>query len=169
MARNKPRRTRARTEFVVPDEPNWDPLERAVVRWLAGRFMAMGEVVLNDGAHVCCYKHCDTRRSLHLDADLNAYLYSFDDRSRAPGWYERVSLDEALSLVVLQPEFEDGWIERGRFDRPWRVDEEGNEVERDEDDIPPVTYWEVRMAEEAWQRGRAWRSEVAGGEDAQLG
>lgn len=138
---------------VMPAEPNWDPLERAVIHWLAGSFMAMHEVELKNGVRLCCYKHIDTRRSLHLDEDLNAYLHSFDERKLdEPGYYEQVSLREAFDLVVLQPEFELGWIERGRSDR-LVYDEEGNEVRGDEPYT--VTRFEQRLAGERWEALRA--------------
>lgn len=141
---------------VLPDEPNWEPLRRAAAEWLLGQFMAMHEVDLKIGKRVCCYKHVDTRRSLHIDEQLNAFVYCFDERRPGPGHYERVSLDEAFALVLLQPAFEDGWIEHRRFDRPWRVDEEGNDIEPEDDDIAAqvgfISYWEERMALEAWQR-----------------
>lgn len=77
MPKNLSKRSTQRGSF-IPEKPNWEPLERAVVQWLAGQFMAMHEVELKNRAHVCCYKHIDTRGSLHLDPDLNAFLYSFD-------------------------------------------------------------------------------------------
>lgn len=138
---------------LMPAEPNWAPLERAVVHWLAGSFMAMHEVELKNGVRLCCYKHIDTRRSLHLDEDLNAYLYCFDElKLDDPGYYERVSLREAFELVVLQPEFEDGWIERGRYDRV-EYDDEGNEVGNSEPYV--ATRFEQRLAGERWQALRA--------------
>lgn len=138
---------------VMPAEPNWDPLERAAVHWLAGSFMAMHEVELKNRVRLCCYKHIDTRRSLHLDEDLNAYLYSFDERKlEDPGHYEQVPLQEAFELVVLQPEFEHGWIDRGRYDRV-EYDDEGGGIERDEP--YPVTPFEQRLAFDRWQESRA--------------
>lgn len=111
---------------------------------------------LKIGTRVCCYKHVDTRRSLHVDEDLNAFVYCFDERRPGPGHYARVSLDEAFALALLHPAFEDGWIEHRRFDRPWRVDEEGNDIEPEDDHIDAqvgfVTYWEERKAFEAWKR-----------------
>lgn len=139
--------------MVVPDEPDWAPLERAAVEWLCGGFMAMEEAQLRNGAYVRCYKHRDTRRSLHLDADLDAYVYSYDPRRPgASGKYERVSVHEAFARVVLLPQFEDGWIARGQFDRPWRVNEDGGEIEPAEDDCCSPSSFELLMAEECWER-----------------
>jgi hypothetical protein len=135
----------------LPDEPNWDPLGRAASAWLLEQFMAMHEVDLQNGVRVCCYKHIDTRRSLHLDADLNAYLYSFDERNLDhPGHYEQVPLREAFGLVVLQPEFADGWYERGRFDRPPAVDDDGNEIE--DNDFYEVGPFEEHLTLQRWRR-----------------
>jgi hypothetical protein len=134
----------------MPDEPDWDPLSRAASEWLLGDFMAMHEVELQNGVRVCCYKHIETRRSLHLDADLNAYLYSFDERDLdGPGHYERVSLRETFGLVVLQPEFAHGWFERGRLDRPWSYDDDGNEVEPEEEPYV-VSRFEESLAFRRW-------------------
>lgn len=153
MAR-EPKKIKGTT--VVPSDPNWEPLRRAASKWLLGKFMAMHEVDLKIGTRVCCYKHIDTRRSLHVDEDLNAFVYCFDERRPGPGHYARVSLDEAFALALLHPAFEDGWIEHRRFDRPWRVDEEGNDIEPEDDHIDAqvgfVTYWEERKAFEAWKR-----------------
>jgi len=150
----------------MPDEPNWDRLRAAGGEWLLGKFMAMNEVELENGVNLCCYKHIDSRRSLHLDPELNAYLYFFDDRKPGEsGRYKPVPLDEAFALVVLQPEFADGWFERGRSDRPWIVDEDGNEVEEGDSDYE-VSRFEERMANERWERHRALLSgsPVPGGE-----
>src|SRR5687768_9686952 len=115
-----PKRSKTTTsrEYLHPDPPDWEPLEREVVRWLCGQFMAMGEVVLKNGAHVHCYKHIDTRRSLHITADGEAYLYSFDpNKPGRSGRYERVSVEEAFSRVVLLPQFEHGWMAGDRWAR----------------------------------------------------
>jgi hypothetical protein len=163
MAR-EPKKIKGTT--VLPDEPNWEPLRRAASEWLLGQFMAMFEVDLKIGKRVCCYKHVDTRRSLHVDEELNVFVYCFDERRpEREGHYERVSLDEAFALVLLQPEFVDGWIERGRFDRPSRVDELGEEIyDEDEDEDEPyyVSRFEERMAIERWGRLRErWKQLAA--------
>lgn len=151
-----PKRSRRTTqrEVVVPDEPNWDPLQRAVEHWLCGQFMAMHEVELRNGAHVHCYKNRETRRSLHLDSDLDAYLFSYDHRRPSDsGRYERVSLEEAFGRVVLLPQFEDGWVARGGWDRAWDTcdyDDE-NGLLQAEDSYAP-TGIELGIAEERWER-----------------
>lgn len=146
------RTKKLRGEAVMPEEPNWDPLERAVAQWLPGQFMAMHEVQLTNGARLCAYKHIDTRRYLHLDAKLNAYRYACDERSDRDG-YEPIPLDEAFASVLLQPEFEIGWFERGRFDRR-SFDDEGNEIE-DRGVIGFVSRYEERVASERWSELRA--------------
>ena len=158
----KPKKLRGDT--VLPDEPNWDPLERAVAQWLPGQFMAMHEVRITNGRRLCAYKHIDTRRYLHLDAELNAYRYGHDNRSHR-AFYDPISLDEAFALVLLQPEFEDGWVEGCRFSRPAGYDEEGNEIEDDRYGF--FSYYEERIADERWRKLRARfepDSDVPGGE-----
>ena len=75
------------------DDPDWRPLVRAVGEDLAGDFMWMYEVVTSD-ASIHAYKHIDTRRYVHLDAELSAYAWVREERyRRVPIW--RV-LEEAL-------------------------------------------------------------------------
>jgi hypothetical protein len=51
------------------------------VGWrVAGDFMWMYEVELSDGRSLQVYKHVDTRRSVHLAADGQAYYYEPPDR-----------------------------------------------------------------------------------------
>lgn len=158
-----PKRSRRTTEreTVWRDEPNWDPLQRAAIEWACGPFMAMEEVLLRNGARVWCYKHSRTRRSLHLAEDLEAYLFSYDPRRPGTsGCYERVSLDEAFGRVLLQPQFESGWLAHRAFDRPWQVDEDGVEIEPLEDDRGFITGFEERMADERWTELNVRRGEA---------
>lgn len=153
MARSK---TTTSRESHCPGTPNWQPLERAAVRWLCGPFMAMGEVQLKNGAYVHCYKHADTRRSLHLTADgEEAYLYSFDARRpERSGRYERVSVEEAFARVVLLPQFEHGWMAGERWARGPVFDPSDPEGEGTEPDY----YWSAfteHMAEEEWLKWEA--------------
>lgn len=144
--------TYAGTAF-VPEEPNWERFREAICEWLLGQFMAMHEVQLKNGPHVCAYKHIDTRRYLHIDKDLNAFEYIWDDhRPSRIGRYEPISLDEAFARVLLLPSFNDGWIEGGRWARPGPYDEEGNEIEDERWGF--FSYFEERMAYEAWSRLR---------------
>jgi hypothetical protein len=54
-------------------EPVWDPLVAVVGERLAERFMWMHEDELDDGSALHAYKHCFTRRYLHLTEDRQAY------------------------------------------------------------------------------------------------
>lgn len=53
---------------------------------------------------------------------------------------------------MLQPEFAHGWFERGRFDRPFADDDEGNEIE--EEASYEVGIIEQNMAHRAWRERR---------------
>jgi hypothetical protein len=57
------------------DTPDWKPLENTVGYDLAGDFMWMFEVTLEDGRRLQAYKHIDTRRYVHLDAEGEALVY----------------------------------------------------------------------------------------------
>lgn len=149
-----PKRSRTTTarEVSCPAQPDWKPLEQAAVRWVCGGFMAMGEAVLKNGARVRCYKHADTRRSLHLTDDGEAYLYSYDPRHPGrSGRYERVSLEEALGRVILLPQFEDGWVEGERSSRPAALDEEGNEIDDDNQQDFIRSGFMRRLIEDRWE------------------
>jgi hypothetical protein len=57
------------------DEPDWTALQRLVEMEVTGDFMWMHEIALSDGTAVHAYKHCWTRRSLHLGDDGRAFSY----------------------------------------------------------------------------------------------
>lgn len=57
------------------DTPDWKPLANTVGYDLAGDFMWMFEVTLEDGRRLQAYKHIDTRRYVHLDAECQALVY----------------------------------------------------------------------------------------------
>jgi hypothetical protein len=72
----------------------WEPLERVAGMELADAFMWMYEIDVAGGGHIQAYKHIDTRRYLHLDAEGHAYEYIAEQRYRPlPLWY-------ALHLVL---------------------------------------------------------------------
>ncbi len=75
--------------------PLWAPL-LAVVGSLTDGFMWMYEVVLDDGRNLHAYKHCNTRRYLHLDTHRKAWACQ-----HRPGrsMYRKVGLAGALSEV----------------------------------------------------------------------
>jgi hypothetical protein len=80
-------------ESLRDDTPDWQPL----LNLLAGDFMWMFAVELEDGRRVNAYKHYWTRRYLHLDADSVAFVYTRDGR------YLEVEADWLLDKV-LEPE-----------------------------------------------------------------
>jgi hypothetical protein len=75
------------------DEPDWGPLVEAVGELLAGWFMWMFEVELDDGTRLQAYKHIATRGYLHLDSASRAFAYGTDEL------YQRVALDLVLEAV----------------------------------------------------------------------
>ncbi|MHB8693751.1 MAG: hypothetical protein ACYDHH_21145 [Solirubrobacteraceae bacterium] len=80
-------------ESVSDGLPVWAPL-LAVVGSLTNGFMWMGEVVLDDGRSLHAYKHCDTRRYVHLDTHHNAWAYQ---HRQGRSMYRQVSLADALT------------------------------------------------------------------------
>ncbi|OLZ51670.1 hypothetical protein BS329_15510 [Amycolatopsis coloradensis] len=58
-------------------KPNWGPAKLSVPDLLPD-LMCM-ETVTSDGVEITRYKHIDTRRSIHLDANGTAYNVEFRD------------------------------------------------------------------------------------------
>ena len=75
------------------DEPTWGPLESLVGLFLAGWFMWMYEIRLEDDAAVHAYKHIATRRYLHLAEDGRAFVYV------SPGQYDEITPHRAICLA----------------------------------------------------------------------
>src|SRR4051794_36739145 len=71
-------------------KPNWQPL----LNLLAGDFMWMFDVELEDGRCVHAYKHHSTRRYIHLADDDSAFVYVDPDR------YEEVDPEWLLEQVL---------------------------------------------------------------------
>jgi hypothetical protein len=94
--------------FAHAETPNWRPLEQVLAADLLGRFMWMAEFHTPGGGSIQCYKHIDTMRSIHLDANETAFAYLGDDR------YGRVSLP-ALLEEVFEP-----WGRLGASPERWR-------------------------------------------------
>jgi hypothetical protein len=63
---------------------------------VAGDFMWMYEVTLSDGQSLQVYKHVDTRRSVHLAADGQAYFYEPPDR------YVPISAAQVFAAVLRE-------------------------------------------------------------------
>lgn len=94
------------------DDPEWGPLFRLVGRRLLSDFMWMFEVKLRDGTALQAYKHIDTRRYIHLDDALQAYVYE------PPDWYRPTDAVEVLSSVFAGLGGLTG-VERPQFDESW--------------------------------------------------
>jgi hypothetical protein len=67
---------------VQSTEPRWEPLEAVFDTDIAGCFMWMYEIRLDDGTRLHAFKHVTTRRYLHLAEDGRAFEYRFDGRYR---------------------------------------------------------------------------------------
>jgi hypothetical protein len=65
------------------DKPNWRPLLAVVGEQVAGDFMWMFEVELDNGMPLQAYKHVDTRGYVHLAPDGSAFIYEPPDRYRS--------------------------------------------------------------------------------------
>jgi hypothetical protein len=87
------------------DEPEWEPLLKAVGEHLAGGFMWMYATTLENGTVVHAYKHHDTRRYLFLDVDLQAFTYT------ACGSYSPTRLDWAIEAALCF------WLLSGRAEQ----------------------------------------------------
>ena len=99
---------------VFPEEPTWDPLREFAGEWLLGNFMAMFEVELETGTRVYAYKHIDTRRYVHIDAEGNAYQY-VSTGPRA-GKYKALPFWVAFDNAIRDADFERGWFACARYD-----------------------------------------------------
>ena len=80
------------------DDPVWDPLVALVGGHHAVWFMWMYEVELSDGSKIHCYKHCSTRRSMHLGVDGRAWAYIGEHR------YRRIDPEIVVDAVLA------GWV-----------------------------------------------------------
>lgn len=76
-------------------EPDWRPLENLAPENV-DEFMWMFGVKTEDGERIEVYKHCETRRYLHLDGRGAAYVYTDDDR------YKQVGAAWLLGTVLRQ-------------------------------------------------------------------
>lgn len=77
------------------EDPNWEPLVRLAPEHLDD-FMWMFEAKLDDGTRLHAYKHCETRRYLHLSEDGRAFYY------REPDIYTEIGACHLLGLVLRQ-------------------------------------------------------------------
>ena len=89
-----PRRRAVQGEVTQSQRPEWGPLLAAVGQFGVVDFMWMYEIELRDGRRVHAYKHIETRRYVHLDADVTAYAYLEGSR------YRPVDLHEWLDRVL---------------------------------------------------------------------
>ena len=64
------------------DDPEWAPLVALIGTDLAGWFMWMFAVELDDGSRVHAYKHTATRRYFHIADDGRVFIYIGDDGYR---------------------------------------------------------------------------------------
>lgn len=86
---------------VQAEDPCWSALEAVLGTELAGWFMWMYELRLDDGTRVDAYKHVTTRRYLHLSLTGAALRYSVDGR------YLGVGLPSAIATAF------EGWQTAG--------------------------------------------------------
>jgi hypothetical protein len=93
-------------------EPEWQPL----LNLLAGRFMCMFGVRLEDGRTVYAYKHSWTRGYIHLADDATAFVYTDPDRYREvePEWLlEKVLEDyDWRAVAELRDEYREREADR---------------------------------------------------------
>jgi hypothetical protein len=104
------------------DNPDWRPLVAVIGDELAADFMWMYEVELSTGARLQVYKHIDTRRSIHLDADGEAFAYESPDR------YRSIPVADVLAEVFV-PLFRLSSVAADQATRSWEAVER---LERDE-------------------------------------
>lgn len=78
-------------------DSNWAPLLALVGDQLAGWFMWMGEIRLDDGTAIHAFKHRDLRRYCHLAEDGRAFEFvSPTLETDAPGSYRQITRVEAI-------------------------------------------------------------------------
>jgi hypothetical protein len=74
---------RRKGRLVNYDRPVWEPLAELAGEHV-GDFMWMHEEELEDGTRIHAYKHCETRRYLHLDHGGRAFVFKEDPPSGHP-------------------------------------------------------------------------------------
>ena len=89
-----------RGKWLRVDTPEWEPLLNLAPDHVVD-FMWMGTVQLVDGTRLQAYKHCWTRRSLHLSEDGRAFVFVPKTR------YEEVN-PPWLLMRVLETELDPG-------------------------------------------------------------
>jgi hypothetical protein len=99
-------------ELVQYERPNWDPLIDLVGPHLVRFFMWMSEFDV-DGVRAHAYKHCATRRYLHIAEDgrllrsVPRFRYASARRDEAlaevfDGWEELEPAPDAVALAELE-------------------------------------------------------------------
>ena len=86
-----------KSTVVQAENPSWASIEAALGTELAGWFMWMYELRLDDGTRVDAYKHVTTRRYLHLSVAGLALRYGVEGR------YLGVDLASAITTAF------EGW------------------------------------------------------------
>lgn len=83
------------------DEPNWEPLLELAPTHIED-FMWMFEVELASGLRLHVFKHIETRKYLHLDAEGRAFAYLWDESIPIdePGTYREVDPQRMLREVL---------------------------------------------------------------------
>jgi hypothetical protein len=76
------------------DEPVWEPLLTLIGNVYVEDFMWMHAVSLKDGTRIHAYKHCITRRYLHLSDDGRTFVYE------QPEFYREVETRELVERVM---------------------------------------------------------------------
>ena len=112
-----------RSEITDRRDPEWDPLLELVGKDLVVDFMWMGELKLSPGGRMQAYKHCDTRRYLHIDNRGNTWEYWGGEE----GFYRRApKLDALVSVFASLPAL--GGVTRAQVQRSWNVVEDHCQV-----------------------------------------
>lgn len=96
-----------RGRYLEVDAPEWEPLLNFAPDYVDD-FMWMGTIQLTDGTRLQAYKHCWTRRYLHLSEDGRAFVFVPKTRYKEvnPPWLLmrvlRTELDPSLRYSVRQ-------------------------------------------------------------------
>lgn len=96
---------RKRGRVVNTRAPIWEPLFELAPEHI-GDFMWMCEVELEDATRIHCYKHYETRRSIHLDHGGRAFVFIWDETRPMDedSLYEEVDPLWLLDLVLAKPD-----------------------------------------------------------------
>jgi hypothetical protein len=98
-----PSAKRIRGRILRVDTPEWEPLLNLAPNEVTN-FMWMHEIELEDGTRLHAYKHCETRRYLHLDHGGRAFVSVESHDLSGASVYEEARPRWALDFALAKPD-----------------------------------------------------------------